>query len=324
MSRRYLVTGGTGFIGSALVKRLVMAGHRVRLLDDMSRGALRRIAAVAKDVELVEGDVRDAAAVSGATQDVDCIIHLAYVNGTEFFYTKPALVLDVAIRGMLAVLDACRQRGIGDLILASSAEVYQAAPVVPTDETAPLTVPDVMNPRYSYGGGKMACELMAINYGRTGFERVCIFRPHNVYGPDMGWEHVIPQFVVRAADLISRAPTGTIRFPVQGDGRQTRAFMHIEDCVEGVMHVIASGADRRAFWSRGRGDRGSRSLWQHPASLSGCRQADRTWVRAADSTRERAAGSRGLVCGQSASPAGAGGPMPDLRMGFVSSQEKAS
>ena len=58
-------------------------------------------------------------------------------------------------------------------------------------------VPDPTNPRYSYGGGKIISELMAINYGRKFFERVLIFRPHNVYGPDMGWEHVIPQFALR-------------------------------------------------------------------------------------------------------------------------------
>ena len=68
---------------------------------------------------------------------------------------------------------------------------------MPTDESAPLAIPDPLNPRYSYGGGKLISELMAINYGRKYFDRVLIFRPHNVYGPDMGWEHVVPQFALR-------------------------------------------------------------------------------------------------------------------------------
>ena len=95
---------------------------------------------------------------------------------------------------MISVLDACRHHGIRELVLASSSEVYQTPPGIPTPENVPLSVPDPLNPRYSYGGGKIICELMAINYGRQGFDRVLIFRPHNVYGPDMGWEHVLPQF----------------------------------------------------------------------------------------------------------------------------------
>jgi len=239
--KNYLVTGGTGFIGSALVKRLVHAGHTVRVLDNNSRGAAERLADVAKDVELVVADIRDAQAVKNAAKGMESVIHLAYVNGTEFFYSKPELVLDIALRGMLSVIDACRANGIGDLVLASSSEVYQTPPNIPTAEDAPLIVPDVLNPRYSYGGGKLACELMAINYGRTDFERVTIFRPHNVYGPDMGWEHVLPQLVARAIKAISDTPFGTVPFPIQGDGSQTRAFVYIDDFTMGVMNIIEHG-----------------------------------------------------------------------------------
>ncbi|MEZ5618799.1 MAG: SDR family NAD(P)-dependent oxidoreductase [Rhodocyclaceae bacterium] len=241
MPKRYLVTGGTGFIGSALVKRLVRQGHTVRVLDNNSRGVLARLGEVANDVEFIEVDIRNADAVSVAAKGADSIIHLAYINGTEYFYSKPGLVLDIAIRGMLSVLDACIANNIGELVLASSSEVYQTPPSIPTAEDAPLVVPDVMNPRYSYGGGKLACELMAVNYGRTGFERVMIFRPHNVYGPDMGWEHVLPQFVVRAVKAIGVAPGGPIDFPIQGDGSQTRAFVHIDDFTTGVLCMLERG-----------------------------------------------------------------------------------
>ena len=241
MSRRYLVTGGTGFIGAALVRRLVAEGHTVRVLDNHFRGATARLGSAAADVELVEADIRDADAVRRSARGVDSIVHLAYVNGTEFFYSQPELVLDVGIRGMLNVLDAAREAGVGELVLASSSEVYQTPPTVPTDESVPLVVPDVLNPRYSYGGGKLACELMAVNYGRTGFDRVMIFRPHNVYGPDMGWEHVIPQLAVRAARMAEEQPTGPLRFPIQGDGSATRAFVHIDDFTDGVMCILARG-----------------------------------------------------------------------------------
>jgi dTDP-glucose 4,6-dehydratase/UDP-glucose 4-epimerase len=247
MAKRYLVTGGTGFLGSALVRRLVKDGHAVRVLDDNSRGHARRLAGVERDVAFVQGDVRDAAAVTKAARGVDAILHLAAVNGTEFFYSKPELVLDVGVRGMLAAVDACRANGIGDLVVASSSEAYQTPPTVPTDEQVPLVVPDIRNARYSYGGSKIASELIAMNYGRTGFDRVTIFRPHNVYGADMGWEHVVPQFCLRAFDQIAAHPAGAVPFPIQGDGRQTRAFVHIDDMIDGLTTVVEKGGHLEVY-----------------------------------------------------------------------------
>ena len=247
MAKKYLVTGGTGFIGSALVRRLLKDGHMLRVLDNNSRGALRRVADVAGAFEFVEADVRDTKATSAAAGGMDGIIHLSAVNGTEFFYSNPELVLDVGVRGMLSVIDACRANDIGDLVFASSSEVYQSPPVVPTDEAVPLSVPDVPSPRYSYGGSKIISELIALNYGMSGFERVAIFRPHNVYGPDMGWEHVLPQFALRAAAAVSKTPSGRISFKIQGDGSQTRAFVHIDDFTDGLMKGIEAGAHREIY-----------------------------------------------------------------------------
>jgi nucleoside-diphosphate-sugar epimerase len=238
---RILVTGGSGFVGSGLVKALVKAGRSVRVLDDNSRGSPRRLAEVAKDIEFVAGDVRDAAQVEKAAQGMDEVHHLAFVNGTEFFYSQPDLVLDVGVRGMVNVIDACRKHGIGTLVLASSSEVYQTPPRVPTDETAPLAIPDPLNPRYSYGGGKLISELMAINYGRKHFNRVLIFRPHNIYGPDMGWEHVIPQLIQRLDAAATAQATGRLRLELQGSGRETRSFCYVDDLVAGVMAIRDKG-----------------------------------------------------------------------------------
>ncbi|TAN55326.1 MAG: NAD-dependent epimerase/dehydratase family protein [Rhodospirillales bacterium] len=238
-AKHYLVTGGTGFIGAALVCRLVQEGQRVRVLDNNSRGAMRRLAGVTDQIEMVEGDIRDSAVVTAAAQGVDNVLHLAYVNGTRFFYEKPELVLDVGVRGMVNVLDACRANKVPELVLASSSEVYQTPPSVPTAEDVPLSVPDPRNPRYSYGGGKIICELMALNYGRSGFERVMIFRPHNVYGPDMGWEHVIPEFSLRMKALAEQP--GKLRFPIQGTGEETRAFVHIDDFTDGILAMLKGG-----------------------------------------------------------------------------------
>ncbi len=236
-----LVTGGSGFIGSALVKALVRDGHAVRVLDDNSRGAPRRLKQVEGDIEFISGDIRDAAAVARAVRGMDEVHHLAFVNGTEFFYSAPDLVLDVGVKGMINVIDACRSEGVRSLVLASSSEVYQTPPQVPTDERAPLIVPDPTNPRYSYGGGKIISELMALNYGRKFFDRVLIFRPHNVYGPDMGWEHVVPQFARRLRAIAAQRPEGILPFELQGDGRQTRSFCHVDDLVAGVLAMRAKG-----------------------------------------------------------------------------------
>jgi nucleoside-diphosphate-sugar epimerase len=239
--RRILVTGGNGFIGSVLVKALLHAGHRLRVLDDNSRGNARRLKEVAADIDFVSGDVRDAEAVATAASGMDEVHHLAFVNGTEFFYTAPEFVLDVGVRGMINVIDACRRHGIGTLLLASSSEVYQTPPKVPTDESAPLTVPDPLNPRYSYGAGKLISEIMAVNYGRKFFERVLIFRPHNVYGPDMGFEHVIPQFALRLQALAAQHPGGRLPFAIQGTGTETRSFCFIDDLVAGVLAMREKG-----------------------------------------------------------------------------------
>jgi len=213
----------------------------VRVFDDNSRGALRRLNEVADDIEFVAGDIRDPEIVAQAVHGVDEVHHLAFVNGTEFFYSAPELVLDVGVKGIVNVIDACRAAGVGSLILASSSEVYQTPPRIPTDEHAPLIVPDPTNPRYSYGGGKIISELMTINFGRKYFDRVLIFRPHNVYGPDMGWEHVVPQFAMRLRALAAEHPNGVLPFKLQDDGSQTRSFCHVDDLVSGVLVMRAKG-----------------------------------------------------------------------------------
>ncbi len=238
--RKYLVTGGTGFLGSALVKRLVRDGHQVRVLDDNSRGRAARLADIEGQYEYFPADVRDPEAVSRACQGIEMVCHLAFVNGTEFFYTKPELVLDVAVKGMVNVLDGCKAHDVPDLFLMSSSEVYQTPPVVPTDETAPLSIPDPLNPRYSYAAGKIISEIMAINYGRQRFRRVVTVRPHNVYGADMGFEHVVPQFALRMHALKDTA-ADPVPFPIQGDGRQTRSFVYIDDFTDGVVLAMNGG-----------------------------------------------------------------------------------
>jgi nucleoside-diphosphate-sugar epimerase len=238
--KTYLVTGGTGFIGSALVRRLSKEGNEVRVLDNDERGAAEKLKDV-ENVEFVKGDIRNAEDVANACKGVDSVIHLAYINGTQFFYTKPELVLEVGVKGIVNVLDGCSRENVKEIVLASSSEVYNMPDKIPTDETAQLVIPDVSNPRYSYAAGKIISEMMVLNYGRKNFDRAIIFRPHNVYGPEMGWEHVIPQFVMRMRKICSETKDKNVKFQIQGTGDETRAFVFIEDFVDGLMAVLDKG-----------------------------------------------------------------------------------
>ena len=147
--------------------------------------------------KFIRGDIRSKKNLSSAFRNIDAVIHLAYVNGTKFFYSKPELVLDVATKGLINVFDLCIKNKIKELYLASSSEVYQMPDKIPTDENVSLKIPDIKNPRFSYAGGKILTELYGINYGKKYFKKLIIFRPHNVYGPNMGNEHVIPEFINR-------------------------------------------------------------------------------------------------------------------------------
>ena len=244
MAGRCVVTGAAGFIGAHLVRRLVGDGCAVVAVDNMARGDPRRLAEVAGHIDLQNCDVRDADALTRACRGADVVFHLAAINGTENFYTQPELVLDVGLRGALAVVEACQAAEVPDLVLASSAEVYQTAPTVPTDETTSLMLPDSLNPRYSYGGSKIVSELIAFNYGRRHFRKVQVFRPHNVYGPDMGWKHVIPQFLMRA---LAARESGDPAFPIESDGAETRAFAFIDDVVEGILTMYRAGGHREIY-----------------------------------------------------------------------------
>jgi len=235
MAKRVVVTGGGGFIGAYLVKRLVADGWNVAVVDSMVRGDASRFAEVASEVELFTCDVRDQGALEKAFKGAEVVMHLAAVNGTENFYKQPELVLEVGMLGMLAVANAGREVG---------AEVYQTPSIIPTPETIPLMLPDSLNPRYSYGGGKIVSELIAFNYGQDHYRQVQVFRPHNVFGPNMGWKHVEPQFIMRA---LAAQEAGDGTFPIQGDGTETRSFCYVDDVVQGILTMYEKGGHREIY-----------------------------------------------------------------------------
>lgn len=240
--KKFLVTGGTGFIGSNICRLLIKKGHKVLVFDNNQRGTFEKVKDLKNRIRFINADIRNRDKVFNAIKKSDAVIHLAYVNGTKFFYTKPDLVLDIAVKGLTNIIDGCIKFKVKELYLASSSEVYQTPNKVPTDEKEMLKIPDIFNPRYSYGGGKILTELYAANFGRKFFKRTIIFRPHNVYGADMGNEHVIPEFINRFKYLKSKS-----QFKIQGSGNEKRSFIHIDDFCQAFDKILKKGKNLNIY-----------------------------------------------------------------------------
>jgi len=160
-------------------------------------------------------------------RDVDYVLHYAAVNGTQYFYEKPELVLDVNVTGTINVIKASIDSNVKKIVFASSSEVYGSPLVYPTPETHPIILPDVNNPRHSYAASKVIGEFyirwMCEKYG----VKYLILRIFNAYGPRMDtskYGQVIPEFIRKL--FYDR------EFTIIGPGTQTRSFCYITDNVE--------------------------------------------------------------------------------------------
>jgi nucleoside-diphosphate-sugar epimerase len=244
---KVLLTGGSGFLGSELCNELLQAGHEVVVLDDHSRGRPARLERFGTQVQLIDGDVRDYDTVKAATKGCKVVWHLAYINGTRYFYEKPDTVLEVGIMGTQNTINAALECGVLRYILASTSETYNEPSHVPTTESERLMIPNVTNPRFSYGGGKIACELLTLHIGGfRGLETV-IFRPHNFIGPDMGFEHVIPEITERIIRMSNGLTKTKINLPIQGDGSETRSFCDVTDGARGVFLAGEKGKNGNIY-----------------------------------------------------------------------------
>ncbi len=217
--KKYLVTGGAGFIGSHLVRALLEQGDFVRVLDNFSSGKRENLAGL--NVEIRSADIRDSAAVASAVTDIDIIFHEAAFVSVPQSMEDPLSCFEINQRGTEIVLEAARKAGVGRVVLASSAAVYGDLETIPLEEHFPL------RPLSPYAVSKRVDELYAEMYTRSFGLDVVALRYFNVYGPrqrpDSMYAAAVPIFARRLLD--GKAVT------IYGDGGQTRDLVYVGDIV---------------------------------------------------------------------------------------------
>lgn len=241
------VTGAAGFIGHHLVATLDAAGFEVVALDDFSRGKAENL--VRRSCETITVDVTDAKSLNGVFETVDAVLHLAAINGTKNFYENPKRVFEVGTLGTLNVIQECMRANVKTFVFASSAEVYGEPLKVPTNENDKFLTSTLYSPRYSYGSSKLVGEFFVNYLARHAFERTIIFRPHNVYGENMGSDHVIPQIFEKIRNGKTNWRVGGPPLPVaiQGSGDEVRSFAHIDDIVRGILLLLKEGHNGEVY-----------------------------------------------------------------------------
>jgi nucleoside-diphosphate-sugar epimerase len=217
-----LVTGGAGFIGSNMVRFLLKQGERVRVLDNFETGKHENLAEIIKQIELIEGDVRDTAAVNRATKGCDVVYHLAALGSVPRSIKDPATTNAVNVDGTFNVLMGCRDGGIRRVVFASSSSVYGDNKELPQHEKLPVS------PISPYAASKAIGEVYCQTFWRTyGLQSACL-RYFNVFGPRQDptsqYAAAIPLFV--SSLLHDRRPG------IFDDGEQSRGFTYIDNVLE--------------------------------------------------------------------------------------------
>jgi nucleoside-diphosphate-sugar epimerase len=229
-----LVTGGAGFIGSHLVRGLLDEGHQVRVLDNFSSGRRENLDGL--DIELVEADIRERAAVDRAVAGSDWVFHLAAMVSLNESMHDPVRCLETNLMASVGLLEASRQAGVKRVVLSSSCAVYGevAGPVSETRPPAPVS---------PYAASKLGMEQIGGLYAQEFDLSVVSLRYFNVYGPgqraDSDYAAVIPQFIERLARQQ--------RLEIHGDGQQTRDFVYVGDVVRANLLAAESGAAGGTF-----------------------------------------------------------------------------
>jgi nucleoside-diphosphate-sugar epimerase len=241
-----LILGGSGFIGFALAKQLAFEGHRLTLVDNLSRGKMDRefseFLSQNPEFNFIELDLTEPIPDQLLPDKYNYVFLLAAVVGVKYTAEKPLDVLNINTLIVKNVLDWFNGRNTSKFIFASTSETYAGSvelgiAKIPTEESVPLSVVDIFNPRFSYAISKIWGEHAVILAGeKAGFD-FDIVRFHNVYGPRMGMEHVIPELCIRA--IKKENP-----YKVFGT-EQYRAFCYIDDAVKGLIVVAKNSGTKR-------------------------------------------------------------------------------
>lgn len=227
-----LVTGGAGFIGSHLVRALLERGDKVRVLDNFSTGKRENLDAVNADVEIIEGDLRDAEAVTASLVDVNLVFHQAAFVSVPLSMETPSACFDVNIRGTEGLLEAAREAGVQRVVFASSAAVYGESEALPLDEETPLS------PMSPYAVSKRVNEIYGQLYTQSLGLEVTALRYFNVFGPrqapDTAYAAAVPIFI---RQMMEGKPV-----TIYGDGGQTRDLIFVGDVVRANLMAASTAA----------------------------------------------------------------------------------
>ena len=226
--KRVLVTGGLGFIGTSLVPKLHgRFGAEIRILDNMSNPSGDLV--IADGIEVVEADVRDAAAVRKAVKDMDAVVHLAAHTRVIDSIEDPQLNFDINTTGTFNVLEAMRQEEVPSLVNASTggAILGEVPPPINEDIAA--------KPASPYGASKLAGEGYCWAYAQSYGLKAASLRFSNIYGPNSRRKSSVV-----AAFIKNIRETGAVT--VYGDGTQTRDYLFVDDLTDGIVRAIEAGA----------------------------------------------------------------------------------
>jgi UDP-glucose 4-epimerase len=238
---RCLVTGGAGFIGTALTNRLIRDGHQVRVLDDLSAGDP---SGLHPDALFTRGDVRDRPKLWTLLQQADCVYHLAARVSTQESVLYPREYNDVNVGGTVCLAEAIRDAGVRRVVFASSATVYGSQPRQPVAETS------WPNPTVPYAVSKLAAELYLFALGELNGIDTIVLRLFNAYGPG---QRIPPAHAPVVAAFAKNVHTGA-SVVVHGDGSQTRDFVYIDDVIDALVSAGTASAVHGAIINIGSGD----------------------------------------------------------------------
>lgn len=228
---KVLVTGADGFIGSHLAEALVRDGHQVRAMAIYTslgtRGWLDHAdVRLAREMEIIAGDVRDSQCMLELAEGCDVILHLAALIAIPYSYRAPESYIDTNIKGTLNVLKAAMAAGCRHVVHTSTSEVYGTAQRVPIDEEHPL------NAQSPYAATKVAADQLAISFQRSFGLPVTVVRPFNTYGPRQSTRAVIPTIITQLAAGRKEITLGALS--------PTRDFTHVSDTAQGFIAAMTT------------------------------------------------------------------------------------